>query len=288
MPEFTPIDVHTKTITLPTEVSKTILTKVQEGSTVMSLSKYMDLPGLGMTIPVITSDPEAEWVSETGKKPVSRPGLSTKVMQPYTLAVIVPFSNQFKNNLPGLYNAIVERLPNALAKKFDLTVFHGAAPGTNFDTFASCTAQSFGATPYTALVAADADVADHDGITNGYVISPKAKAKLLTATDSTGRPLFINSVAEGAIPMILGNPTKQSKAAYKDITSGNDVIGIAGDWTQAIYGIAQKLSLSISDQATLTDGDQTINLWQQNMFAVRAEIEVGFVADTSCFNLLTE
>ena len=56
----------------------------------------------------------------------------------------------------------------------------------------------------------------------------------------------------------------------------------------ALYGVAKNISLSVSDQATLTDGDTTINLWQRNMFAVRAEIEVGFVADTSVFNLITE
>lgn len=280
------IDVNSTTIALPTEVSNTILKKVQEDSAVMGLAQRMDLPGLGVTIPVIVGDPEAAWVEETAKKPVSRPELSKKIMQPYTLAVIVPFSNQFRNNVPGLYNAIVERLPKALAQKFDKTVFHGTAPGSNFDTFAACTAQSFGSDPYAALVAADADIAAHNGIANGVVISPQAKSKLLAATDSTNRPLFINSVAEGAIPMILGNPTKQSKAAYKD--AATDVLGVVGDWTQAIYGIAQNLSLSISDQATLDDNGTIINLWQQNMFAVRAEIEVGFVADTACFDLLTE
>lgn len=283
------INVNTTTIALPTEVSTTILQKVQEGSAVMALSQYMDLPGLGTTIPVITGDPQAEWVAETNEKPVSRPGLATKVMQPYTLAVIVPFSNQFRNNVPALYNAIVERLPRALAQKFDSTVFGSTpVPGSNFDTLANCTAQSLGSNPYAALVAADGDIADHNGITNGFVISPKAKSALLGATDTTGRPLFINSVAEGAVPMILGSKTVQSKGAYKAVVGGNDVIGVAGDWTQAIYGIAQNLTLSISDQATLTDGEQTINLWQRNMFAVRAEIEVGFRADTDCFNLITE
>jgi len=282
------VNVNTTTIALPSEVSATIIQKAQEGSAIMSLATSMALPGLGVTIPVITGDPEAEWVAETADKPVARPTLSTKKMQPYTLAVIVPFSNQFKNNVPALYNAIVERLPKALAQKFDKTVFHGTAPGSNFDTFASATAQSFGTDAYSALVAADGDIAAHNGITNGFVLSPQAKSKLLTATDTTGRPLFINSVAEGAIPMVLGSKTLQSKAAYKSVSSGNDIIGVAGDWSQAIYGISQNLSISISDQATLKDGANTINLWQQNMFAVRAEIEVGFVADTSVFNLLTE
>lgn len=283
------INTNTSSISLPSDVSKEIIQKIQEGSTVMGLSRSMDLPGLGLTIPVITGDPEAEWVNETEEKPVSNPSLSTKQMQPYTLAVIVPFSNQFKRNMPALYKAIVERLPGALAKKFDATVFGNASvPGSNFDTFAACTAQSFGSDPYAALVAADTDIAEHDGITNGFVISPKAKGILLGSRDNDGRPLFINNVADGAIPMILGSRTKLSKGAYKSNPSGNDVLGIAGDWTQAVYGIADSLSLSVSDQATIKINGEQVNLWQRNMFAVRAEMEVGFRADTNCFNLLTE
>ena len=34
--------------------------------------------------------------------------------------------------------------------------------------------------------------------------------------------------------------------------------------------------MAISDQATLVNGSDTINLFQQNMFAVRFEIEVAF------------
>lgn len=282
------IDVNSTTISLPTEVSNTIIQKVQEGSAVMKLARKISLPGLGATIPVITGDPEAAWVAETDNKPVSRPGLATKTMQAYTLAVIVPFSNQFKNNVPELYNAIVERLPMALAQKFDATVFHGAAPGSNFDTFASATAASLGSDAYQGLVNADEDIAIHGGITNGFVLSAQGKSKLLRAVDADGRPIFINNVAEGAVPMILGSKTVMSKAAYKAVSAGDDVLGIAGDWSQALYGVAKNITLSISDQATLTDGDTTINLWQRNMFAVRAEIEVGFVADTTVFNRITE
>ena len=44
------------------------------------------------------------------------------------------------------------------------------------------------------------------------------------------------------------------------------------------------VQIAISDQATLTISDTPVNLWERNMFAVRAEIEVGFVADTDAFN----
>lgn len=284
------IDINrTTTIALPSDVSSEILQKTQESSAVMSLARQIQLPGLGVTIPVITGDPEAGWVGETEKKPVKRGTLSTKLMQPYTLAVIVPFSNQFRRDVPALYDALVQRLPGALAKKFDATVFGGVdAPGTNFDTLKSCTAQSILTDAYGGLVAADADIADHDGILNGFILSPKGKAILLTAVDGNDRPLFINSMAEGAVPMILGAPVRQSKGAYIAETASTDaVVGVAGDWTQAMYGTVEGVQIAISDQASLTDGESTINLFEQNMFAVRAEIEVGFRCDTTVFNRLT-
>lgn len=286
------VDINrTTSISLPGDVSSEILKKTQEGSAVMTLAHPIKLPGLGTTIPVITGDPEAAWVDETDKKPVNRGTLSTKPMSPYTLAVIVPFSNQFRRDVPALYDELVKRLPLALAKKFDATVFGAVnVPGSNFDTLKNCTAQEIGTNAYKGLVEADSDIASNDGILNGWVIAPQGKAVLLNAVDANKRPLFLNNVSEGAVPMILGARTLQSKAAYiADTTAAKKhVVGFAGDWTQAMYGTVEGVKIAVSDQATLTDGDTTINLFQQNMFAVRAEIEVGFRCDTSVFNKLTK
>ena len=278
---------------LPKEVSSQILQKLQDDSAVMALAQQITLPGPGLTIPVITSDPEAEWVAETGVKPVKNPGLAQKIMQPYKLAVIVPFSKEFRRDANTLYNALVSRLPRALAEKFDATVFHGDAPGSNFDVFKSCQAQSLTGDAYAGLVAADMDIAEAGGILNGFALSPQGRGVLLSAVDKNDRPLFVNSVSEGAIPRILGQRVVSTRAAYKEgAGAAESVVGIAGDWTQAMYGIVEGVTIGISEQASLaakdrSNNDITINLWQRNMFAVRAEIEVGFVADTYCFNKLT-
>ena len=274
-------------IDLPVDVSREIIAKTQEASKVMQLARQIELPGRGAAINVILDDPEAAWVGETEKKPVSNPSLATKVMRAYKLAVIVPFSNEFRRDVPALYDALVERLPNALGQKFDNTVFGGTvAPGSDFDTFANVTAQEIKTNTYDGLVAADTDIATNGGIVNGYVISPQGRGILLGAKDGDDRPLFINSVAEGAIPMILGARVEQSKAAY--ITGSPNKVGFVGDWTQAMYGTVEGVVIDFSSDATLDLGEgQTINLFQQNMFAVRAEIEVGFRADTSVFNALT-
>ena len=281
------INTNRTNISLPTEVASEIIQKTQEQSAIMRLASKVDLPGNGKTIPVITSDPTAEWVSETAEKPVSNPGLSTKLMKGYTLAVIEPFSNQFRRDYGALYNALVNRLPLILAGKFDDTVFGKYnAPGDGFDTFDGITAQSLASDVYGGLVAADTDVSLHGGAVNGYAITPQMRSILLSALDKNDRPLFINSVADGAIPMILGQPTYMARSAF--VSGSPNVIGIAGDWTKAMYGVVEGVDISIADQATLTLADNsTINLFQRNMFAVRAEIEIGFIADKDMFNALT-
>ena len=76
------IDMNRTTIALPGQVSSEIWQKTQESSAVMGLARRIALPGLGVTIPVITGDPEAVWVDETDKKPVKRGNLATKQMTP--------------------------------------------------------------------------------------------------------------------------------------------------------------------------------------------------------------
>lgn len=269
----------------------------------MRLARKIELPGRGVTIPVITGDPTAAWVAETGVKPVSNGTPGTKLMQAFKIAVIETFSKEFVRDIPALYDALVQRLPAALAGVFDSTIIGATqAPSqSNFDTFAGCTAQSIlnaNNGTYLGLVAADADIASHGGVMNGLALGAQARALLLTATDTTNRPLFLASANDGVVDKVLGVATYFNKNLYKagtaavGQTAGTPaIVGIAGDWTQALYGTVNGVEIAVTDTASLTVGSgnnaTTVNLWQQNMIAVRAEIEVGFRADTSCFNLLT-
>lgn len=288
-------------IQLPNEVAAEILQKTQEGSMVMQLARQIALPGRGLQIPIIAGDPEAAWVSETGVKPVSNPTIDKKIMQGHKLAVIVPFSDEFRRDAAALYDALIARLPGVLAKKFDTTVFFGPPAGTtlaNFDNFSAVTGYALDTankTAYDGLVAADVAISEQSGTVNGFAFSPQGRGILLAAQDAQKRPLFINSVAEGAVPRILGAPTYFGSAAYKAGVAGAgtdpgtpDIVGFAGDWTHAMYGVVEGVKIDYSADATLVVGtDTTINLFQQNMFAVRAEIEVGFVAETAYFGALT-
>ena len=286
-------------ITLPADVAQEIMQKTQSASAVMQMARQITLPGRGVQIPVITSDPSAAWVAETGAKPVSNPGLSTKLMQAYKLAVIVPFSDEFRRDAAALYDALIARLPLALAQKFDQTVIGAVEkPGENFDNFAACTAQKLvpgvSETVYGNLVAAYTDIAEGGGSLNGFAMSPAGIGLLLGATDTTGRPIFTASAGDGDVARVLGARTVESRGMYKSgaapVGSGAGtpaIVGVAGDWSQAMYGTVEGVQIRFADQTGLTINSTQVNLWEHNMFAVRAEIELGFRADTDCFNLLT-
>lgn len=260
----------------------------------MQLAQRIDIPGSGLTIPVITADPSADWVVESAEKPVSNSTFSNKNMTPYKLAVIETFSMEFRRDLPALYRELVRRLPNAIAKKFDATVFNGTAPGTGFDVLTSVTAQNIAVTSnpattvYGNLVSALTTLGANGYELNGWALAVQGEAIILNAVDGNGVPLF-NTVSESGVGRILGAPEYRAQQTYKAGSSGGvDVIGFAGDWSKARYGIVDGINIRISDQATVNDGTSQLNLWQRNMFAVMVEAEVGFVADTAAFLRLTQ
>lgn len=276
-------------VLLPYEISSEIWSKAQEASAVMQLARRVTLPGAGLEFQTITGDPSASWVDETGIKPNDKHTFGSKKMKGYTLALIEPFSNQFKRDKAALYNEVINRMPGILAKKLDETVFavNGAtAPGENFDTLTDASSISVGTgSIWDALVTADATIAANDGILNGWAIAPAGKSALLTAKDTTGRPLFIDSMtSENNVASIMGHPAYVRKGI-----ADTDVLGFAGDWTSAVYGVVEDIKMDIADQATLTSGSTTINLFERNMFAVRFEMEVGFVLkDAKHFVKLTK
>ena len=271
-------------IILPEAVSNEILSRVQETSVIQRAARRIALPGNGTAVNIITGEPTASWVGETDSKPVSNGTASTKILRPYKLAVIETFSNEFRRDLPALYSALADRLPAALARKFDTTVFHGTNPGSDFDNLSAAGAHAL---TYDGMVAALSSVGAAGYDLNGVIVSPQGEAKLLGEKDEQGRPMFISNLqAEGGIGSALGRPVFRSRAAYLDTTT--DVLGFTGDWTQAVWGQVGDVTVKISDQATLTVGEDTINLFQQNMFAVLAEIEVGFrVGNIAAFKKLT-
>jgi HK97 family phage major capsid protein len=281
-------------VILPPEVSNEIWQDTQNESVIQRLAQKVSLPGSGITIQTITGDPVAEWVDETDEKPVGESTFGQKSMTPYKAAIIELFSDEFRRDKAALFSALQTRLPGALAKLFDQAVLFGPAPGSNFDTLASVPTASINTagSVYSGLLGALSSVATvgKADITS-WALAPQAEIKVLGELDGDNRPLFtMNPQQDGAIGSLLGRPVYKNGSVYKAAggVGTKETLGFAGDWSSARWGTVEGIKISVTDQATINKGGTSINLWQRNMFAVRVEVEFGFIVrDTNRFVRLT-
>ena len=277
------------------DISREIWAKALEQSFFMRHARRINLPGSGVKIQTITGEPTADWVDETGVKPVSTATFGAKTITPYKLAVIEPFSIEFRRDTRALYDELVRRLPYALAAKFDSTIMGTSAPGTGFDVLGNATKVSLipgaGDTLYDQFLAVDAAIGAAGGMMDVIGLAPQGKNKVQGAIDQVGHPLFTPGVQSASVGNILGASVDIAKSLYKAGTPGTApaIVGIAGDFSDAVYGMVENISIEFSREATLTLADSsTVNLWQRNMVAVKAECELSFaVKSVDEFVLLT-
>lgn len=268
-------------VVLPKEVSSQIWQDAQEASAVMRFASRIDLPGAGLQIPMITGDPTANWVNETDEISVGDSTFSSKSIAGYKIGVIEIFSNEFKRDLPGLYAELAKRLPKTIGAKFDSTVFHATtAPGTDFDLLHTAPDLVLDTTDaYGDLVAIETAISNANGENTGYVLAPKARGVLLNARDADNRPLLLNDIQrESGVSSLLGVPVSVAKSVYKADAAGDEgeVIGFAGDWSQAMYGVVEDIEVAVSTEATIQKGATSVNLFQRDMFALRVTAHLGF------------
>lgn len=272
----TPHDIYrgTSGIELPKELSDEIIQGAIAQSAVMRLANRVYLPGRGLSIPVITGDPTVSIVNEAAEKPVSNSTFSAKNLVPKKFAVIELVSMEFRRDLPRLYDALIERLPGAFAKAFDNQAFAETAL-TGFDSLVNAQTISTGST-YAEKIANGIKAIAADGYRlNGFAASAAAEAELITAVDGNGRPLFMPTTADGSVGRVYGGEVVPCAA-----------IGglIGGDWSKAYYGIVDGINIRFSEEATVNDGSNQINLWQRNMIGIMCEVEASFVvADDDAF-----
>lgn len=281
------INRSTAGVLFPKDISSQIWAKTLETSAIMQLATKTSMPTNGQTFQTIVGEPEAKWVGETAKKPVSKHTFGNRSVMPYKMAVIEPFSMEFVRDKRALYDQCVNRLPFALSKLFDTTILGTTAPGENFDVLGDCDKVSIAANQYDTFVDIDAAIGSADGMLSGIALGPKGRSLLLKAKDNQGNPLFTPGVESGTLGNILGAPVSVKKQVH--VADTPNIVGIAGDFSDAFYAIADGIKFSVSDVATITIDGAAVNLWEQNMVAVRVEAEFGFyVKNKAEFKLLTD
>lgn len=289
---------------VPADIAAPIFEQARRLSVVQQLVRQVPLGAAGVSIPYTTSKPTAGWVSEGGQKPATSGGMTLKTITPKKVAAVVVVSAEVVRANPGGYiDTLRPNLAEAFASAFDKAALHdegpdGTAGGGPFATYIDQTTRSIelGANAASAggvhkdLVDALQELVDAGKRLTGWALDDVMEPRLLGAVDTTGRPLYIdlpvdNFSAGVARPgRLLQRPSFMADGV-KD--NGAKIVGYAGDWTQAAWGVVGGITYDVSTEATVTINGSLVSLWEKNLVAIRAEAEYGFVcADPTAFLML--
>ena len=290
----------TNGVILTPEMSSEIWTDSIKQSALTQLATRVNLPGKGVKWQTLNAPNAAEWVGETAEKPVVDPSFGSKTMIPYKLAQIITVSEEFTRDAANLWNAVQAQASEAIAQAIDKTFLAGTIPlpgADGVDTLADAQTVSVKNGKYVDFVKIATTVLDNNGDLNGIAITNKGLSKFLSAVDENGRPLMVPGVGSTELGSAFGARMIKSPWGYKEavkastepkVNAAPEVLGVAGDWTQAYYGTVQGIRIKMTDTATVKKGSQTINLWQRNMIAFLVEAEVGFIVrDKTKFVVIT-
>ncbi|GLP64332.1 hypothetical protein TUSST3_09520 [Streptomyces sp. TUS-ST3] len=285
---------------LPRTITAPIFEKSVEASAVMQLARPAPLALDATTsVPIPMDVPVADWVGQAAKKPLSTGGVDVKQMQAKKVAVLIPVAMEVaKTNAGGLYDQLQKDLPTAFARAFDHATIHGktmkGATGP-FTEYLAATTNSVAlgtASQATGGIWADfvngmAEVVDSDWDYTGTVADHRLKPSLLLATDTTGRPILVDTQTPGtnmaAAGTLIGEPLAYSRSVSgkqrrQSTSTDTGLRAIGGDWSQAAYGVGMDITVRISDQATYVDEEGGVHsAFQENLVLILAEAYYGFV-----------
>lgn len=290
---------------LPKTITDEMFAKAQENSLVLRLGRRIPVSFGETVIPVNVKRPEVGQVGtgttnaqrEGGTKPLTGVAWDSKVMQPIKLATIVTVSEEFaRTNPQGFYSQLQSDLGFAIGRGIDLAVFHGKQPltgaalaGISADNVLNNTTKVINTDTsttnnlYDELIAAYGLVTADDFDFDGWAVDTRFRPRLIQAgaeRDVNGNlvnPGQLN--LNGSVGNILGFPAQYGKAVRGDLGAATATTTqmIGGEFQQLAWGFADNIRFKISDQATLTDGTNTISMWQTNQVALLVECTFGWI-----------
>ncbi|WP_195167766.1 phage major capsid protein [Mycobacteroides abscessus] len=287
---------------LPPTVVGPIFDQAQEHSLVLQLGEQIPVSYGETVIPTTTKRPAVGQVGtgtsnaqrEGGTKPLSGTAWDTRAFSPIKMATIVTVSEEFaRKNPAGLYTQLQGDLAYAIGRGVDLAVLHGkdalrgtALQGIDTDNVIANT------TNYKNLTAGNImeglldgyDLVNQDSKFNfdGWAVDPRFRSTLARASvfrDANGNidPSRVNLNA--GVTDILGLPARFGRGVGGDLDAATDsgIRIIGGDFSQLRWGFADQIRVKISDTASLTDGSNTVSMWQTNQVAILVECTFGWV-----------
>ena len=274
-----------------------IFEQARRMSVMQQLARQVPLGINGVEIPVVTTKPTAGWVSEGGQKPATKGAMQLKTMSPKKLAAIAVVSAEVVRANPGNYiNVLRADISEAFAIAFDSATFHGTSSpfGQNLDATTKAvelgTAAAAAGGVHADLVAGLKALVDDGKKLTGFALDDTVEPTVLGAVDTTGRPLYVDLPYDATSSAVARPGRLLNRPSYMGAgVAGGTSVAYAGDWSQAVWGSVGGISYDVSTESTVTINGALVSLWENNLVAIRAEAEYGFlINDTAAFVKYTE
>ena len=268
--------------------SAAIFEQAAKTSVVQQLAQRVPLGVNGQSIPVTTGKMSAGWVAEGAQKPASKGTMALKTIDPKKIAAIAVVSAEVVRANPGGYMDLLRpQIAEAFAVAFDAAALYGTSSPFSTNLATGSSVQEFtGTTPaftavYDDLNAGLSTLVNAGKKLTGWAFDNRMEPVLNGSKDTAGRPLFTEApFTETAGPIregrLLGRTAYIGDGIYDASTK---TYGFAGDWSQAVWGAVGGINYNVSTEATVTINGSLVSLWENNLVAILAEAEYGFLVN---------
>jgi len=269
------------------EFYKQVNRMLRDNGCVEALAKHFPMKSLVMNVPKFATGVDGYWVDPMAVKEKDKPTFENISITAEKMAVIVPFEDQLLEDADQDLAALVkDDVAKAFIEALDRT-YMGYELTTPFADSLSGNTPANATIPYGTGVDLAADLSDaisaieqagFDGPT-GMIAHPAVKHLLRNLRDSNNQPIYTEDLS-ACTPLerycVWGIPicfTRQVQTAGSP--TATEILMAYGPYVY--IGDRTGLQVSVSSEATLTQAQMdNINLWEQDMTALRFVIRRGF------------
>jgi len=266
---------------IPAEGAAQIVTAATQASAALALCKRATMSAKVYTQPVLSALPDAFWVAEGGIKQTSSAAWDGVDLVAEEIAVIVPVEDAVLADASfNLWQELREPLGERFGQKIDQAVFGGVDKPASWPEAIIPGATAAGnvyvsaATPAEGGVYGDLEatleLVEADGFdATGWAASRDLRGLIRKARSATG-----DLLGEGSTSTAWDLPIKYAVSGSIPAPS----LAIAGDWSCAVLGIRQDLTMQVFTEGVITDAAGAVirNLMMQDESALRVTMRVGF------------
>lgn len=256
---------------VPEDFVNILIEDIRDQTIMRQLATVLPVSTDTVHVPTLGSRPKAFWRSEAAVKATTTVGFGEVVLTPYSLAAIVPMSNELVADaaLGGNIVSIVSRvLSRALAEEEEKAFWTGSGSGrpTGINTYTYATVAAGAGASDSAK--ADAIIRSLYRLEQGYRASAAAVAnkntwaKVATLKDSQNNYL-LSDLASAASPTLRGMRTYEQN----DLEDG---VMFVGDFSYYYIADRQGITVDTTDVGTVAGQ----SAFERNLTFIRAEERV--------------